>query len=131
MCAWLQVNAECFASPLNWQTGLYCSAFGDVDKWFGSQGSFFDFMPTREGSFEVKHTVVHVGTPLAASASHPVITSHSDVLSSNSDSLCIQYQGSYGYGLLPPPLLLLLPLSCFAGEPSLHDPQRGGGRSLA
>ena len=49
----LKVNTECFASPLNWQTVNFCSAFNDCDYWFGSQGSFFDFMPTEDGSFEV------------------------------------------------------------------------------
>lgn len=49
----MEVNFECFASPLNWQIGSYCSAFNDCDHWFGSQGSFFDFMPTQDGSFEV------------------------------------------------------------------------------
>lgn len=50
----LEVNIECFASPLNWQTsGGYCSAFADCDYWFGSLGSFFDFYPTEAGSYEV------------------------------------------------------------------------------
>ena len=48
-----KVSAECFASPLNWQTQLYCSAFKDTDAWFGSQGSFFNFLPTEDGSYEV------------------------------------------------------------------------------
>jgi hypothetical protein len=49
----LQVSHECFASPLNWQTEGYCSAFRDCDFWFGSSGSFFDFYPDSHGSFEV------------------------------------------------------------------------------
>lgn len=49
----LEVDIECFASPLNWQTHGYCSAFADCDFWFGSRGSFFDFLPSEDGSFEV------------------------------------------------------------------------------
>jgi hypothetical protein len=49
----LEVDIECFASPLNWQTRGYCSAFADCDFWFGSLGSFFDFLPSEDGSFEV------------------------------------------------------------------------------
>merc|ERR1712187_778795 len=43
--------AECFASPLNCRWGQYCSAAPDVDRPFGSLGTFFEFEPTR-GSFE-------------------------------------------------------------------------------
>ena len=44
---------ECFASPLNARYDQFCSCFGDsdVDNFFGSVGSFFDFAPTC-GSFE-------------------------------------------------------------------------------
>ena len=49
----MKVEFECFASPLNWQTNYFCSAFNDCDHWFGSQGSFFDFLPGQAGSFEV------------------------------------------------------------------------------
>ena len=45
------VRMECFASPLNSRYGVFCSAFPDIDCWFGSLGSFFDFRPTR-GSYE-------------------------------------------------------------------------------
>jgi hypothetical protein len=48
----LQVEAEVFASPLNCRYTTFCSAFRDVDKDFGSLGSFFEFSP-RDGSFEV------------------------------------------------------------------------------
>mmetsp|Transcript_76517 Transcript_76517/g.127537 ORF Transcript_76517/g.127537 Transcript_76517/m.127537 type:complete len:657 (-) Transcript_76517:181-2151(-) len=47
----LGVSAECFASPLNATLSTYCSLFADVDGFFGSLGSFFDFSPS-EGSFE-------------------------------------------------------------------------------
>jgi len=43
---------ECFASPLNQSCLSYNSVFPDTDRYFGSLGSFFDFVPT-EGSFQV------------------------------------------------------------------------------
>jgi len=42
---------ECFASPLNHHYQDYFSAFPDIDRWFGSHGSFFESYP-KEGSFE-------------------------------------------------------------------------------
>lgn len=48
----LGVTHECFASPFNCYLRSYCSAFPDVDRPFGSKGSFFDFRPIS-GSFEV------------------------------------------------------------------------------
>ena len=50
----LGVSCECFASPLNARYASFCSAFLDVDVYFGSLGSFFsdNFAPTR-GSFEM------------------------------------------------------------------------------
>ena len=47
----LETNFECFASPLNCYYGHYCSAFPDVDRPFGSRGSFTRFAPAR-GSYE-------------------------------------------------------------------------------
>ena len=47
----LDVEAECFASPLNCHFHEYCSLFPDTDTTFGSRGSFFSFFPA-EGSFE-------------------------------------------------------------------------------
>lgn len=47
----LNVEAECFASPLNCRLHQYCSLFPDTDTIFGSVGSFFAFFPS-EGSFE-------------------------------------------------------------------------------
>jgi hypothetical protein len=37
----LACSTECFASPLNSQLPLFCSAFADTDAAFGSMGSFF------------------------------------------------------------------------------------------
>lgn len=37
----MHVVGECFASPFNCWYDLYCSAFKDVDTYFGSRGSFF------------------------------------------------------------------------------------------
>lgn len=45
------VSCECFASPLNSHFTSYCSAFPDIDQYFGSLGSFFSFYP-RQGSFQ-------------------------------------------------------------------------------
>mmetsp|Transcript_40499 Transcript_40499/g.61402 ORF Transcript_40499/g.61402 Transcript_40499/m.61402 type:complete len:99 (-) Transcript_40499:723-1019(-) len=45
------ISHECFASPLNRVSPSYNSIFPDVDRFFGSLGSFFDFLPL-EGSFE-------------------------------------------------------------------------------
>lgn len=47
----LQVAQECFASPLNCFFSQFCSAFPEIDVFFGSRGSFFDF-DAAEGSFE-------------------------------------------------------------------------------
>ena len=74
----LGVSFECFASPLNARHPRFCSAFGsngDVDSFFGSAGSFFDFSPT-EGSFEanppfvpeVMHAAVKRSEDLLAAA---------------------------------------------------------------
>lgn len=46
------VTQECFASPFNAYFSTFCSAFLDIDQYFGSKGSFFDFKPVT-GSFEV------------------------------------------------------------------------------
>jgi phosphorylated CTD-interacting factor 1 len=48
----LQVHQEGFASPLNCFFRRFCSAFPDIDVYFGSRGSFFDFQFVS-GSFEV------------------------------------------------------------------------------
>lgn len=42
----VNVNSENFASPLNSYFPDFCSACGDIDYWFGSLGSFFEFFPT-------------------------------------------------------------------------------------
>lgn len=46
-----EVTHEGFASPFNCYFTNYCSAFGDLDFAFKSNGSFFDFEP-ETGSFE-------------------------------------------------------------------------------
>ena len=43
----MQVAHECFASPLNATLGDYNSLFMDVDKYYSSHGSFFDFCAIR------------------------------------------------------------------------------------
>jgi hypothetical protein len=48
----LGVTVEGFASPLNCYFDTYCSAFDDVDGFFGSLGSFFD-IEWRQGVIEV------------------------------------------------------------------------------
>jgi len=46
-------RAECFASPLNCYLPRYCSAFPDVDAFFGSLGSFFDLEASAfRGTYE-------------------------------------------------------------------------------
>ncbi|XP_065135547.1 mRNA (2'-O-methyladenosine-N(6)-)-methyltransferase isoform X1 [Paramisgurnus dabryanus] len=45
------VTFECFASPLNCYFKQYCSAFPDIDGYFGSRGPFLSFCPAS-GSFE-------------------------------------------------------------------------------
>lgn len=51
LVARLNVQVECFASPLNCHLPHFCSAFPDTDANFGSLGSFFRLNVTR-GSFE-------------------------------------------------------------------------------
>ncbi|XP_036387204.1 mRNA (2'-O-methyladenosine-N(6)-)-methyltransferase [Megalops cyprinoides] len=45
------VTFECFASPLNCYFKQFCSAFPDIDGFFGSRGPFLNFCPAS-GSFE-------------------------------------------------------------------------------
>lgn len=47
-----KVKQEMFASPFNCYFKQYCSAFPDTDVFFGSQGSFFDFDPNENSSFQ-------------------------------------------------------------------------------
>jgi len=62
------VTLECFASPLNCYFRQYCSAFPDIDSYFGSRGSILEFRP-HCGSFEANPpfceelmdaTIVHI-----------------------------------------------------------------------
>ena len=48
----MDVNHECFASPWNVTLGGYNSANPDLEKVFGSSGSFYEMFDPREGSFE-------------------------------------------------------------------------------
>ena len=45
------VTFECFASPFNCYFRQYCSAFSDIDSYFGSRGPILEFKP-NVGSFE-------------------------------------------------------------------------------
>lgn len=45
------VTVECFASPFNCYFRQYCSAFPDIDSYFGSRGPVLEFKP-HCGSFE-------------------------------------------------------------------------------
>ena len=47
----MDLSCECFASCLNNYFPLYCSIFYDLEKYFGSIGSFFDILPIS-GTFE-------------------------------------------------------------------------------
>lgn len=49
--SFLDVSQECFASPLNCFFSQFCSAFPEIDVFFGSLGSFFDY-EISEGSLE-------------------------------------------------------------------------------
>jgi hypothetical protein len=44
------LNFECFASTINSTFNNYCSIYYDLEKWFGSVGSFFDIIPIK-GTF--------------------------------------------------------------------------------
>ena len=45
------VTVECFASPFNCYFRQFCSAFSDIDSYFGSRGPILEFKP-HCGSFE-------------------------------------------------------------------------------
>ncbi|KAL0237483.1 hypothetical protein PCE1_000880 [Barthelona sp. PCE] len=53
--SFLGTDAKCgmemFASPFNCYFPVFCSAFPDIDQFFGSRGSGFQFVP-RNGTFE-------------------------------------------------------------------------------
>ena len=44
----LSTVAECFASPMNVSSPLFCSLFPDCDSYFGSMGSFFDLSIAKQ-----------------------------------------------------------------------------------
>ena len=48
------ITTELFSSPLNNTLPKYCSAFGDLEKYFGSEGNFFNYiMGIPSGVYEV------------------------------------------------------------------------------
>lgn len=49
----LQVNSECFSSPLHFCMPNYCSPFSVFDCYFNSKGSFYEYFPS-EGSHQVR-----------------------------------------------------------------------------
>ena len=72
----IDVETECFASPLNAHLPSYCSVFPDIDSLFGSLGSFLQYFPSS-GSFQINppfvqalmlRTISHVEALLSASA---------------------------------------------------------------
>eukprot|EP00980_Cylindrotheca_fusiformis_P013124 scaffold3297_cov132-Cylindrotheca_fusiformis.AAC.4 len=74
----LGMTVECFASPFNCRYREYCSAFPDLERSFGSLGSFFDddsFFPSH-GSFEanppfVPETMHAMSSKLERILNHP------------------------------------------------------------
>lgn len=72
----LGLTVECFASPINAHCESFCSAFYDIDKVFGSIGSFFNFSSVS-GSFQanppfvpaiVSSMAIHMNNLLANSS---------------------------------------------------------------
>jgi SAM-dependent methyltransferase len=53
----LNINAELFASPLNFTIPNFCSVMYDTDKYFGSIGSFFDITPAKLISHGIKGAI--------------------------------------------------------------------------
>ena len=45
------LNFECFASAINSTFDSYCSIYYDMEKYFGSKGSFFNLTPSRSSKF--------------------------------------------------------------------------------
>ena len=43
----LDLDFECFASAINSTSSYYCSIYYDVEKFFGSKGSFFNMIPLK------------------------------------------------------------------------------------
>jgi len=75
----LDVNFECFASPINSYLPNYCSAFKDTDENFGSSGSFFNYDSTI-GSYEVN-------PPFAENIMNLTVDHITNMLSKSNDPL--------------------------------------------
>uniref|UniRef100_A0A8C6L4Q1 mRNA (2'-O-methyladenosine-N(6)-)-methyltransferase n=1 Tax=Nothobranchius furzeri TaxID=105023 RepID=A0A8C6L4Q1_NOTFU len=73
------VTFECFASPLNCYFKQFCSAFPDIDGFFGSRGPFLSFSPVS-GSFEVN-------PPFCEELMAAMVTHFEDLLDQSSEPL--------------------------------------------
>jgi len=76
------VSHECYASPLNRFPGnpTHCSLFYDVDRFFGSKGSFFDWTPPPQDFAQA----FEVNPPYDASSVRDCFRHIQDVLKSDS-----------------------------------------------
>lgn len=59
MSKYLDVDMECFASPLNCNYSKFCSVAPDTDFYFGGVNNFFKFNPELGGSFEANPPFVN------------------------------------------------------------------------
>ncbi|XP_077053812.1 mRNA (2'-O-methyladenosine-N(6)-)-methyltransferase [Siphateles boraxobius] len=73
------VTFECFASPLNCYFKQFCSAFPDIDGFFGSRGPFLSFSPAS-GSFEAN-------PPFCEELMDAMVTRFEDLLERSSEPL--------------------------------------------
>ncbi|XP_072296180.1 mRNA (2'-O-methyladenosine-N(6)-)-methyltransferase [Eucyclogobius newberryi] len=73
------ISFECFASPLNSYYKQFCSAFPDIDGFFGSRGPFLSFSPVS-GSFEAN-------PPFCEELMDAMVTHFEELLSSSSEPL--------------------------------------------
>uniref|UniRef100_A0A4W6FHR9 mRNA (2'-O-methyladenosine-N(6)-)-methyltransferase n=1 Tax=Lates calcarifer TaxID=8187 RepID=A0A4W6FHR9_LATCA len=73
------VSFECFASPLNCYFKQFCSAFPDIDGFFGSRGPFLMFSPVS-GSFEAN-------PPFCEELMDAMVTHFEDLLDQSSEPL--------------------------------------------
>uniref|UniRef100_A0A8B9KI56 mRNA (2'-O-methyladenosine-N(6)-)-methyltransferase n=1 Tax=Astyanax mexicanus TaxID=7994 RepID=A0A8B9KI56_ASTMX len=73
------VSFECFASPLNCYYKQFCSAFPDIDGFFGSRGPFLSFSPVS-GSFEAN-------PPFCEEFMDAMVTHFEDLLEKSSEPL--------------------------------------------
>ncbi|KAK7921801.1 hypothetical protein WMY93_008703 [Mugilogobius chulae] len=73
------VSFECFASPLNSYFKQFCSAFPDIDGFFGSRGPFLSFSPVS-GSFEAN-------PPFCEELMDAMVSHFEELLSSSSEPL--------------------------------------------